>query len=140
MYAGFLGDNIEQMSVADCIDAYAVAFQSSRGNLLLVSNDMNRTSFFSDQGRKDWRHDERKAETFSVQGNPFSWICAGSTRADQQTCESYLAEIRGRPNNWRPLGPFVNACYSQKTDEHCKLFFSILSAGLSRLSTLSRLP
>ncbi|KAF6796528.1 hypothetical protein CSOJ01_13126 [Colletotrichum sojae] len=72
MYASFLGDDVEQLDVRACIDAYGVAFQSSRGNLLLVSNDA--------------RAENSTTEVFNVSGIPFVWI--------------------------------------QKTDEHCKLFFS----------------
>ncbi|KAF6828995.1 hypothetical protein CMUS01_08354 [Colletotrichum musicola] len=98
MYTGFLGYNVDQMSVAECIDAYGVAFQSSRGNLLLVS------------ANKDWQN-----------------ICARTRRITyhgEDPCDNHLTEIRGRPDNWRPLGTKVLECYSQKTDEHYKLFFS----------------
>ncbi|OHF03303.1 hypothetical protein CORC01_01356 [Colletotrichum orchidophilum] len=97
MYAGFLGDNVEQMDVTKCIDAYRVAFQSSRGNLLLVSDD-------------------RREENRTVE---LAGILAGNS-----TCEDYLLELRTTPGSWTPLGSAVTECYSQKTEEHCKLAFS----------------
>lgn len=116
MYSGFLGDNVEEMDATRCIDTYRVAFQSSRGNLLLVSDD-----------KKD---ENRTAEIFDISGYPYLWMCGQSGErvagilAGNSTCEDYLLELRTTSGGWKPLGSSVKECYSQKTEEHCKLLFS----------------
>ncbi|KAK1671921.1 hypothetical protein BDP55DRAFT_635346 [Colletotrichum godetiae] len=97
IYAGFLGDNVEKMDATPCMDAYRVAFQSSRGNLLIVSDD---------------KKDENRTQKIAG-------ILAGNS-----TCEDYLRELRPKSEGWKPLGSSVKECYSQKTEEHCKLIFS----------------
>ncbi|KXH37721.1 hypothetical protein CNYM01_11325 [Colletotrichum nymphaeae SA-01] len=92
MYSDFLGYNVEEMDATRCIDAYRVAFQSSRGNLLLMCGQS---------------------------GERIAGILAGNS-----TCEDYLVELRTTSGGWKPLGSSVKECYSQKTEEHCKLLFS----------------
>ncbi|KAI3537200.1 hypothetical protein CSPX01_10289 [Colletotrichum filicis] len=116
MYSDFLGDNVEEMDATRCIDAYRVAFQSSRGNLLLVSDDK--------------KEENRTAEVFNISGYPYLWMCGQSGEriagilAGNSTCEDYLVELRTTSGGWKPLGSSVKECYSQKTEEHCKLLFS----------------
>ncbi|KAK1641312.1 hypothetical protein BDP81DRAFT_504648 [Colletotrichum phormii] len=116
IYAGFLGDNVERMDATPCMDAYRVAFQSSRGNLLIVSDD-----------KKD---ENRTSEVFDISGYPYIWMCGQSSQkmasilAGNSTCEDYLRELRAKSEGWKPLGSSVKECYSQKTEEHCKLIFS----------------
>ncbi|KAK2745302.1 hypothetical protein CKAH01_18277 [Colletotrichum kahawae] len=112
MYAYFLGDDVEQMDVTKCIDTYGVAFQSSRGNVLLVSDDK--------------RDVNRTTSNFDISGNAFLWMCSQSSSvlAGNTTCEEYLLETQRTSRDWSPLGSAVKECYSQKTEEHCKLSFS----------------
>ncbi|KAK1460952.1 hypothetical protein CMEL01_15249 [Colletotrichum melonis] len=82
MYLNFLGDNVEETDATRCIDAHRVAFLSSRGNLLLVSDDK--------------KEENRTAEVFDISGYPYLWMCGQSGEriagilAGNSTCEDYL--------------------------------------------------
>ncbi|KAK0372027.1 hypothetical protein CLIM01_10616 [Colletotrichum limetticola] len=82
MYLNFLGDNVEETDATRCIDAHRVAFLSSRGNLLLVSDDK--------------KGENRTAEVFDISGYPYLWMCGQSGEriagilAGNSTCEDYL--------------------------------------------------
>ncbi|KAK1521497.1 hypothetical protein CPAR01_15020 [Colletotrichum paranaense] len=102
MYLNFLGDNVEEMDATRCIDVYRVGFLSSRGNLLVVSDDK--------------KEENRTAEVFDISGYPYLWMCGQSGEriagilADNSTCEDYLVELRTTLGNWKPLGPSVKEC------------------------------
>ncbi|KAK1452731.1 hypothetical protein CCUS01_10772 [Colletotrichum cuscutae] len=104
MYFNFLGDNVEEMDATRCIDAYQVAFLSSRGNLLLVSDDK--------------KEENRTAEVFDISGYPYLWMCGQSGEriagilAGNSTYEDYLVELRTTSGDWKPLGSSVKESFN----------------------------
>ncbi|KAF0316725.1 hypothetical protein GQ607_016067, partial [Colletotrichum asianum] len=103
-------------NVADCLKAYGTAFQSSRGNLLLLS--------------KNGPYQAATSAKFGISSGdisqPFDWICqrVDEVQSGQSTCDDSLLEIRRNIQEWEPFGSPVEECYSQRTDEHCQVLFS----------------
>ncbi|KAF6824336.1 hypothetical protein CPLU01_10935 [Colletotrichum plurivorum] len=121
MYNASQDGRLDRLSVARCLDLYGDAFQSSRGNLLIVVEEPEeRLSEDDIQFHKD-------AKAFP-QGipQPFEWICRRETINETHTCEDWLFDFKATPGNWTPFQSAVKECYSQRTDEHCKLKFSNL--------------
>lgn len=129
MYDASQDGRLDRLSVARCLDLYRDAFQSSRGNLLIVIEEPEeRLSEDDIQFHKDAKAFMSNSNEDIPQGipQPFEWMCQRETVYDTHTCEDWLVDFKATPGNWTPFQSAVNECYSQRTDEHCKLKFSNL--------------
>jgi len=108
-----LNNQLTRLENQDCINAYATAFQTRRGSLILVSNDINVPEPTA----------ERTLLSVFVPGHgyqcaahPFQWICGGTMwDCDFGTmCDTKWMSIDAA--NWRPLGSKVSYCLSENVD------------------------
>jgi hypothetical protein len=114
-------NQLTRLEPQDCINAYATAFQTQRGSVILVSNDTNTPEPTA----------ERTLESVFVPGSggqcgahPFQWLCGG-TMWDcnfENTCAANWQSINSK--DWRPLGPKVLYCLSEDVDQLCRLQFN----------------
>jgi hypothetical protein len=116
---------LEELSLLECIDAYSITFQSTRGNVFLVVGEgvMNTTDAYgifpsiirsgqcaAETGTR-WVYEQYRAES----GGCFA-----------QEGYRFLPELRADPDSWSPLlGLRVNKCFSERTGQNCKLNFSV---------------
>lgn len=118
-----LSGHLTRLPLSACIDAYASNFQSTRGDLLLVTTNAT----LSPPG-------PTKQATYALQNlgcgmrQAYQWMCSqreGRGNLCVTPCEDVIGEFRAKPETWRPLGVAgVRECYSLPTEERCKLLFS----------------
>ncbi|KAK1544158.1 hypothetical protein CPAR01_04791 [Colletotrichum paranaense] len=97
-----------------CLDEYGTAFQSSRGDLVVVVD--NGTAFHGVA---------RLGLDYGEVEHPFDWICGDSQRQwTRPSCDEKLSKIKSDATWTVGTNKVVKGCYSEKTDEHCKLLFS----------------
>ncbi|KXH31914.1 hypothetical protein CSIM01_02466 [Colletotrichum simmondsii] len=96
-----------------CIDQYGKQFQSSRGDLIVVGS--NGTAFGGTAAVSSWEHEHWGG----IEPAPFEWICDS-----EKPCDEKLSEVKAKSTWIISTGMEVQGCYSQKTEEHCKLMFS----------------
>lgn len=113
---------MKTLSVPACIDAYATGFQSSHGNLLLISAED-----ISDQEKGSMGLNPYYAQFggYWETKQPFSWMCLAERNSRfYGPCDDHIPQIKNNAEEWRPFGSIVTECYSQETDERCKILFS----------------
>lgn len=139
-----------RLNVTECIDAYAPQFQTTNGNLILVSNLTNASPVLGIY-YSDLLSSVPELERGDLP-DPSWWICGSKdTRAPRQLTEEANPEplnIRGpcrlrkldnvRKNalDWRPFGERVDYCLTQPTVLHCKVYGSYSLAFLIAIMTL----
>jgi len=101
---------------SDCIRAYATTFQSTYGNLILITDDVHATEY-------EAMYYEEVYSPSPYPGNPFKWICLG--RLDGHYCSYFVSDIRAHASNWVVNGHPVNYCLSEKLPEKCKVQYSL---------------
>ncbi|KAK3493802.1 hypothetical protein B0T13DRAFT_449695 [Neurospora crassa] len=92
-----------KLPVEQCINAYAHPFQSSWGDVILISNDAARGPAL---GRYETGYIDR-----------YNTSCAAP-------CDEALPEVLLHVDNWQPYGLVVEYCYARPTPETCSLYFS----------------
>ncbi|KAF6834613.1 hypothetical protein CMUS01_06085, partial [Colletotrichum musicola] len=101
-------------------------FNPLGGNLLVVVGDPEESLSDTDiQFHKDGRVFISSSPEIDIP-QPFEWMCQREVVDEIQTCEDWLLEFKATPDNWKPFKSVVKECYSQATDEHCKIKFSQL--------------
>lgn len=119
---------LERLTPEACIDAYAVALQPSRRNVVLISDDVRRQADVFDVF-----HAFVPTEHPEAAGEQYSWICDDKLGASDQ-CLYHINDIKANPKNWTVSDDaHVHYCLSEKTSEHCKLQVSL---GMSLICLL----
>ncbi|KAK1635065.1 hypothetical protein BDP81DRAFT_270504, partial [Colletotrichum phormii] len=95
-----------------CLDAYGTAFQSSRGDLVVVVD--NGTTFSAVVPVSEYG---------GVLQFPFNWICAYYYDR-KPSCDERLTDIKSNATWTIGYNDEVKGCYSQRREEQCKLLFS----------------
>ncbi|KAF6802962.1 hypothetical protein CSOJ01_11236 [Colletotrichum sojae] len=119
MYEAFRDGKLERLSLSDCVGDYGAPFQSARGNVLLVKT-----------GEEFPGIPEENATMLIAGGmkQNSDWICKDwepKSNSDEKTpCDDMLPRFKAEPGEWKLHGYRFKECYSQKTEEHCKLLFS----------------
>lgn len=126
MYSASQDGRLDRLNTAECLIEYGDAFQSSRGNLLVI---IGKPQGNRSDGHIQFYKDAKvlvgsSPETYLPQ--PFGWMCRREVVDAAHTCEDLLIEFRATPDMWIPFSGGVRECYSQPTTEHCKLKFSHL--------------
>lgn len=114
IHAAFGAGDFQQRSLEECLNDYSTTFQSSRGALLLVSTG-------------DVNTDDAWGQYYATGGSlifGFNWMCLTYSTLAGPPCDELINEIKAAPLDWRPDGFPLQQCYSQQTEEHCKLLFS----------------
>ncbi|KAF6821989.1 hypothetical protein CMUS01_11259 [Colletotrichum musicola] len=132
MYEAYRDGKLEHVSLSDCVSDYGAPFQSARGNVLLVKT-----------GDEFPAGEIEEKATMLISGGMkqnSDWICKDSepdSTSDEKTpCDDMIPRFEAAPEEWTLHGNRFKECYSQKTEEHCKLLFS---SGLCWTVTLLNL-
>lgn len=103
---------------SDCIRAYAPKYQSSNGNLILVTDAgyLNGLEFVE-------RQNMTKPDSYYL--GPSRWICSGITEYNEGSkCSSFISKV-GPGTDWRVQSQNILYCLSEVTPERCKLQYSL---------------
>ncbi|KAJ8111878.1 hypothetical protein OPT61_g5625 [Boeremia exigua] len=126
LYAeAFATGRLEELAPIECIDAYSIPFQSTRGNVFLVVDE---GVMGIDEAHGSYSK-IRRTEACSA-GTGTKWIFqqfggeAGG--CFEQEAYRFLPRLRADPSTWTPyLGHRVRSCLSEPTGQKCKLNFSV---------------
>jgi len=116
--------NLQRLDKVDCIRTYATPYLSDYSNLLLVTSNTSSGTpqvisiYFNDNDGIDKEN--------GCTADAFSWICPASSCS--APCQSMLGQVEQSPSLWNPFNLDVDYCLGQRTDEKCKLHFSIILA------------
>jgi hypothetical protein len=112
-----LAGNLEKLSPKECIDAYAVPLQSSRRNVVLITDDSHQRPADVFDVFHAWIPLEHP-ESFAEQ---YSWVCDDKLGWSDQ-CLYHVRDLRSNPDNWTISDDAkIKYCLSETTPEHCKL-------------------
>lgn len=119
------------MDLKVCIDTYSTSFQSSHGDLLLVTTEPTTANHHANEnitGASVY------PGTYALQNlgcgirQAYQWMCSQAQDAGAQCetpCEDTVGKFQSDPASWTPLGvQEIGACYALPTPERCKLLFS----------------
>jgi len=125
---------LQRLDPVACVDAYLVAFQSDRSDVVLIADAQNNSAvnfgakITDSNARFDLDRQDRCGQRHSYQ-----WVCrqydptAGSTFECHPPCDQFRERLRSdaRAGVWAPYdNRTVQHCYSLPSGEHCKLQFS----------------
>ncbi|KAI9925115.1 hypothetical protein MW887_006523 [Aspergillus wentii] len=123
---------LDQLSNKDCISAYATAFQSKHGSLLIQTDDFNSTAV---DVRLLASNDDLQ---YTPGYDPYAWICTLYQTSEYQThlCSSLLPEISSDLNSWSVTYTrggddldnkyTANSCWSERLPDLCKVEYSLV--------------
>jgi hypothetical protein len=119
---------LQHLSNADCISAYGTTFQSTYGDLILVTNVTTAplcyqyTTLDPEVDEYD-QHDQYETSII----DPFGWVCNQSNIIwhNESACSSRLAATRDNSTTWHPFELTVSYCLAAVQQERCKLQISI---------------
>lgn len=112
------------LTAFQCIEAYATAFQTSRGALLLVTE----TGPEGKLGIPDYTYSS-DFNGDQVAGCPievYEWICTHpkGESSCHAPCRSLLSGVKAHADDWKPFGHRVKYCISKPVPQVCRLNFS----------------
>jgi hypothetical protein len=136
MIAGDLG-KLDNLTALQCINEYAVAFQTRRRDVLLIVEVGSLIT------RSENPHSllHRMDPCDYLIRSDYDWIC-GSYGRSCFPCRSKLPEVRRQYDNWIPWGNRVKYCLSLPVKEMCRLNFDfqiavvILAVNFIKATTL----
>ncbi|KAL2807889.1 hypothetical protein BJX63DRAFT_410906 [Aspergillus granulosus] len=113
-------NNLTRLTPQDCITAYATAWQSKYGGVILISSAFNgstsATHFVMQQLAP------RPADS---QQDPYGWICQTTP---ERRCQSDLDQVKQKADStdgWVVDGYKVDYCLVEETPEKCTLEYSL---------------
>lgn len=122
-----LDGELDRLEVSECIEKYQRDYLPDRSNLLLVTSD-NRERY-GPRGKGLVRRPLLEQGASIGDGgcapDGYAWMCAGGIEFCTTPCRYRIDEIKASQETWRPLGVRVSYCLSQRTEEQCKLLFSL---------------
>ena len=125
MYASAVAQNLTRLNVSDCINAYATIFQTSRGSLILVTEDSTNLGFAYGYSTSLALLDGGKSVNGSqCAPDAYGWIC-GNHESDcivDRTCSAKVGSVD--KTDWRPFGNKIEYCLSEQITEKCTVEFS----------------
>ncbi|KAL4860499.1 hypothetical protein BDV12DRAFT_204986 [Aspergillus spectabilis] len=118
-------NNLTRLTPTECITAYATAWQSMYGGVVLISNEYNGSEYAIDSVIQQWA--PRPADS---QQDPFGWVCMeGDEMSDSaRQCQSELAGVKRDANStrgWVVNGYKIDYCLVEETPEKCTLEYSL---------------
>lgn len=114
-----------RLDVYDCIEAYAIAFQTKHGDLILVTEDVNATSEYEVVTFEDVYIPDSGV---TYRGDPYEWLCPNNLT---DSCSSYLPSLYSdaEQDSWVVYGNNANyrvaSCLSAPLPERRKLQYSL---------------
>lgn len=120
-----LNGTLHRLENSDCVDAYATAFQSTYGSVILVTDNFREINSYEVIGLEEVFQPTEHMGGGEV--GPFEWICEDIMLDGAGVCRNYLSEIRAQvaSNSWEVGGYPISHCLSEISPEHCKLQHSL---------------
>ncbi|EXA33775.1 hypothetical protein FOVG_15074 [Fusarium oxysporum f. sp. pisi HDV247] len=118
MIAGGLG-SLDNLTALQCINEYAVAFQTKRSDVLLIVNSVESGISWS---KSPYQAFSRSGGCDYPISSDYDWIC-GWIGSSCSPCRSELPEIRSLSDDWSPWGKRVKYCLSQPAEQMCRVNF-----------------
>ena len=122
--------SLQHLDPRECVDNYAQNFQSTYGNLLLVTDQVSTNTSYVYLTMQGVFNPTRYLDLTPPQADPYEWLCPNDWRAD---CEVYLPTLRSeiKTGNWTVAGTSssgggwkVDYCLAEKVSQFCKLQYS----------------
>jgi hypothetical protein len=131
-----LSQNVVRMENRECSNAYSQEFQTSHGNLALVTSENVRVQIdnrtFNWQDQAEYFSGDDLLRTFGDKSN--SWRCNDRrnryTSTKIERCNLLSSPTKSALEGWEPMDRRVLYCLSEKVEQHCKLRFSISLASI----------
>ncbi|KAL3442239.1 hypothetical protein BJX65DRAFT_287200 [Aspergillus insuetus] len=125
MLASAHANNLTRLTPTECITAYATAWQSKYGGVVLISSEFNSSEYAIDSVMQQLA--PRPADS---QQDPFGWVCMeGDEMSDSaRQCQSELAGVKRDANStrgWVVDGYRINHCLVEEIPEKCTLEYSL---------------
>jgi len=117
-----LSGQLDRLENAECLAAYAQAFQSSRSHIILVQDGGPGTLQSGDVGRI-FRGSYSFGGTCGAT-QAFYWMCDGQSSGFCVPCEEVLLGAKADPSSWKVLGRPVKYCLSERAPDQCKVHFN----------------
>jgi len=138
MYASAVAQNLTRLNVSECIDAYATTFQTSRGSLILVTEDSTNLGFAYGYSTSLALVDP--GNTLCVP-DAYGWICGDAGPGHwncsvDPTCSARVGSLNR--TDWKPFGNKIEYCLSEQKVQQCTVEFSPQLAVVVIILTLSR--
>jgi hypothetical protein len=127
MYLSAVSQNLTRLDVSDCIHAYATSFQTSRGSLILVTENSTNLGFAYSYGSSN----ALQRSGFNCPPNDYGWICGqvvGTYCNPNELCSANIGSID--QTDWKPFGNKIEYCLSEQLQQQCTVEFSPQLAGV----------
>ncbi|KAF4443764.1 hypothetical protein F53441_11367 [Fusarium austroafricanum] len=118
MMAGELG-RISNLTALECINEYAVAFQTKRRDVLLIVDSVGSV----ETGTGNLLSHNVRCDLPTA--SDYNWVCP---YLGCSPCRSRLPQVKSQADDWRPWGNRVKYCLSQPATQRCRLNFDIYIA------------
>ncbi|KAJ6188446.1 hypothetical protein N7519_003354 [Penicillium mononematosum] len=121
---------LQHLDPKECVENYAQTFQTTYGNLLLVTEQVPTNTSYVYLTMQGVFNPERYRQIGHPQADPYEWLCPNALGYD---CEVYLPSIQSqiKKNNWTVAshsssggGWKVDYCLAEKVRQFCKLQYS----------------
>ena len=124
MVAKALNGTLERLTASECIQAYAITFQTDYRHLFLVTNQ---TGPLADV--RVYNNFDSAITPGSVRcmADPFDWICSQDAAHGCMSTGDVICPVKYKsidPNNWEPMGQVVDHCLAERLPGNCKVQFS----------------
>ncbi|KAH6635652.1 hypothetical protein B0J18DRAFT_407150 [Chaetomium sp. MPI-SDFR-AT-0129] len=122
---------LHRLDLQLCVDTYSTNFQSSHGDLLIVTSAPTTANHHANENITSA---SSYPATYALDSlgcgirQAYQWMCSQAGDAGTvcaAPCEDSVGKYQADPASWTPLGvQEVGACYALPTPERCKLLFS----------------
>jgi hypothetical protein len=126
MLASAHANNLTRLSPAECITAYATAWQSKYGGVVLISSE-----FSSSEKAVESVMQQLAPRPADNQQDPFGWVCMegkGLPDPYKRRCQSDLETVKKKASStegWVVDGYKVDYCLAEETPQKCTLEYSL---------------
>lgn len=127
----FHAGQLETLSKADCISAYAQDYVTDRTHLLLVATHNSSSTLDAQHGAPGLVYNSQTMNNANLFGrgchiDPYPWICPPAPGDEEcpLPCKYRLDSVFDNINDWEALGVQVDHCLSMPVPSHCQLQFS----------------
>ncbi|KAL3461696.1 hypothetical protein BJX64DRAFT_260307 [Aspergillus heterothallicus] len=125
MLASAHANNLTHLTPTECITAYATAWQSKYGGVVLISSEFNGSEYAIDSVMQQLA--PRPADS---QQDPFGWVCMEGSEisGSARRCQSELASVKRDANStrgWVVDGYKIDYCLVEEIPQKCTLEYSL---------------
>jgi hypothetical protein len=113
-----LAGAFKRVGPLQCLNVYAVEFESSTSNLYIVTEDISNL----DRTLPVMLYAERISTHVLPIVNPGRWICSQFPRTDTSLCSDHFSSFRANISTWNPFGYEVNYCLTIAHPADCMDF------------------